>query len=254
MAASQKVAVVTGAGTGIGKAVALALMKEGYAAVLAGRRKDKLEETASEGKATGAKSLVVPTDVSDPAAIRALFAKTKESFGRLDVLFNNAGIGAPAVPLEDLPYETWKQVVDTNLTGLFLCTQEAIKIMKAQDPRGGRIINNGSISAHAPRPRSVAYTATKHAVTGLTKSTALDCRGYDIACGQIDIGNAATPLTDRMVQGQGVMQADGSMAVEARMDVEHVGRAVVYMASLPLDTNVLFMTVMANLMPFVGRG
>jgi len=222
-------------------------MKEGYAAVFAGRRKDKLEEAASEGKASGAKSLVVPTDVSDPAAIKALFAKTKDTFGRLDVLFNNAGIGAPAVPLEDLPYETWKQVVDTNLTGMFLCTQEAIRIMKAQDPRGGRIINNGSISAHAPRPRSVAYTATKHAVTGLTKSTALDCRGYNICCGQIDIGNAATPLTERMVQGQGVMQADGRMAMEARMNADDVGRAVVYMANLPLDTNVLFMTVMANL-------
>jgi len=254
MAALQKVAVVTGAGTGIGKAVALALMKEGYAAVFAGRRKDKLEEAASEGKSSSAKSLIVPTDVSDPAAIKALFAKTKETFGRLDVLFNNAGIGAPAVPLEDLPYETWKQVVDTNLTGMFLCTQEAIKIMKAQDPRGGRIINNGSISAHAPRPRSIAYTATKHAVTGLTKSTALDCRGYNIACGQIDIGNAATPLTERMVQGQGVMQADGRMAVEPRMNADDVGRAVVYMVNLPLDTNVLFMTVMANLMPFVGRG
>jgi NAD(P)-dependent dehydrogenase (short-subunit alcohol dehydrogenase family) len=254
MAALQKVTVVTGAGTGIGKAVALALMKEGYAAVLAGRRKDKLDEVASEGKAIGAKSLVVPTDVSDPGAIKALFAKTKETFGRLDVLFNNAGIGAPAVPLEDLPYETWKKVVDTNLTGMFLCTQEAIKIMKSQDPRGGRIINNGSISAHTPRPRSVAYTATKHAVSGLTKSTALDCRAYNITCGQIDIGNAATPLTERMVEGQGVMQADGRMAVEPRMNVDDVGRAVVYMANLPLDTNVLFMTVMANLMPFVGRG
>ena len=254
MAALQKVAVVTGAGTGIGKAVALALMKEGYAAVFAGRRKDKLEEAASEGKASGAIGLVVPTDVSDPAAIKALFAVTRETFGRLDVLFNNAGIGAPAMPLEDLPLETWKKVVDTNLTGMFLCTQEAIRIMKAQDPRGGRIINNGSISAHAPRPRSVAYTATKHAVTGLTKSTALDCRGYNICCGQIDIGNAATPLTERMVQGQGVMQADGRMAMEARMNADDVGRAVVYMANLPLDTNVLFMTVMANLMPFVGRG
>ena len=254
MAALQKVAVITGAGTGIGKAVALALMKEGYAAVFAGRRKDKLEEAASEGKSTGAKSLVVPTDVSDPASIKALFAKTKDTFGRLDVLFNNAGIGAPAVPLEDLPYETWKKVVDTNLTGMFLCTQEAIRIMKAQDPRGGRIINYGSISAHAPRPRSVAYTATKHAVTGLTKSTSLDCRSYDITCGQIDIGNAATPLTERMVAGQGVMQADGKMAVEPRMNADAVGRAVVYMANLPLDTNVLFMTVMANLMPFVGRG
>ena len=254
MAQLQKVAVITGAGTGIGKAVALALMKEGYAAVLAGRRKDKLEETAQEGKSTGAKSLVVVTDVGDPAAIRALFAKTKDTFGRLDVLFNNAGIGAPAVPLEDLPYETWKQVVDVNLTGMFLCTQEAIKIMKAQDPRGGRIINNGSISAHGPRPRSVAYTATKHAVTGLTKSTALDCRGYNITCSQIDIGNAATPLTERMVQGQGVLQPDGSSMVEARMNADDVGRAVVYIANLPLDTNVLFMTVMANLMPFVGRG
>src|SRR5437667_11743744 len=254
MAALQKVAVITGAGTGIGKAVALALMRDGYAAVLAGRRKDKLEETASAGKSMGAKALVVATDVSDPAAIKALFAKAKEAFGRLDVLFNNAGIGAPAVPLEDLPFETWQKVIATNLTGMFVCTQEAIKIMKAQDPRGGRIINNGSISAHAPRPRSVAYTATKHAVSGLTKSTSLDCRGYNIACGQIDIGNAATPLTERMVQGQGVMQADGRMAVEPRMEADDVGRAVVYMASLPPDTNVLFMTVMANLMPFVGRG
>jgi NAD(P)-dependent dehydrogenase (short-subunit alcohol dehydrogenase family) len=254
MPASQKVAVVTGAGTGIGKAVALALMREGYAVALAGRREDKLKETESEGRATNGKSLVVPTDVSDPAAVKALFAKTKEAFGRLDVLFNNAGIGAPAMPMEDLPLETWKKVVDTNLTGLFLCTQEAIRLMKAQDPRGGRIINNGSISAHTPRPRAVAYTATKHAVTGLTKQTALDCRGQDICCGQIDIGNAATPLTERMVQGQGVLQPDGRSMVEARMNADDVGRAVVYMASLPLDTNVLFMTVMANLMPFVGRG
>src|SRR5437667_2576172 len=194
MAQLQKVAVVTGAGTGIGKAVALALMKEGYAAVLAGRRKDKLEETASEGKSTGAKTLAVPTDIGDPAAIKALFAKTKETFSRLDVLFNNAGMGAPAVPLEDLTYEKWKQVVDVNLTGMFLCTQEAFRIMKGQEPRGGRIINNGSISAHAPRPNSAPYTATKHAVTGLTKSSALDGRKYDIACGQIDIGNARTPL------------------------------------------------------------
>ena len=252
MAEVQKIAVITGAGTGIGKAVALALMREGYVAVLAGRRKDKLEETAHEGG--NAKSLVVPTDVSDPASIRHLFATAKNTFGRLDLLFNNAGIGAPAVPLEDLPYETWQKVVDTNLTGIFLCTQEAIKIMKAQNPRGGRIINNGSISAHAPRPRSVAYTATKHAVTGLTKSISLDCRGYDITCGQIDIGNAATPLTERMAQGQGVMQADGRMTMEPRMNADDVGRAVVYMASLPLDSNVLFMTVMANLMPYVGRG
>ena len=254
MAGLQKVAIITGAGTGIGRAVALALMREGYAAVLAGRRKEKLEETAGEGSSTGAKSLVVPTDVSDPQSIKSLFAKTKEIFGRLDLLFNNAGIGAPAVPLEELPYETWQKVVATNLTGMFICTQEAIKIMKAQDPRGGRIINNGSISAYAPRPRSVAYTATKHAVTGLTKSTSLDCRGYDIACGQIDIGNAATPLTERMAQGQGVMQADGRMAMEPRMQADDVGRAVAYMANLPLNTNVLFMTVMANLMPFVGRG
>jgi NAD(P)-dependent dehydrogenase (short-subunit alcohol dehydrogenase family) len=254
MAQSQKVALVTGAGTGIGKAVALALMKEGYAVVLAGRRQDKLEETANEGKSTGAKSLVVPTDVSDAASIKALFAKTKATFGRLDVLFNNAGIGAPAVPLEDLPLETWRKVVDTNLTGMFLCTQEAIKIMKDQSPRGGRIINNGSISAHTPRPRSAAYTATKHAVSGLTKSTSLDCRAYDITCSQIDIGNAATPLTERLVQGQGVMQADGRMAIEPRMDADDVGKAVVYIANLPLHTNVLFMTVMANLMPFVGRG
>ena len=254
MAALQKVAVITGAGTGIGKAVALALMRDGYAAVLAGRRKDKLAETANEGKSTGAKSLVVPTDVSDPAAINALFAKTKEAFGRLDVLFNNAGIGAPAVPLEDLPYETWKKVVDTNLTGMFLCTQEAIKIMKSQDPRGGRIINNGSISAHAPRPFSAAYTSTKHAITGLTRATNLDGRAYDIAVGQIDIGNAATPMTDRMVNGPGVMQPDGSMKQEPRMDAKAVGDAVAYMATLPLDANVLFMTVMANLMPFVGRG
>jgi NAD(P)-dependent dehydrogenase (short-subunit alcohol dehydrogenase family) len=249
-----KVAVVTGAGTGVGKAVSIALMREGYAAVLAGRRQDKLEETAQEGQAIGAKTLVVPTDVSDPASVKALFARTKDTFGRLDVLFNNAGIGAPAMPLEDLPLETWRKVVDTNLTGIFLCTQEAIRLMKAQDPRGGRIINNGSISAHTPRPRSVAYTATKHAVTGLTKQTALDCRGQDICCGQIDIGNAATPLTERMVQGQGVMQPDGRMMTEARMEAGDVGRAVAYMASLPLDTNVLFMTVMANLMPFVGRG
>jgi NAD(P)-dependent dehydrogenase (short-subunit alcohol dehydrogenase family) len=254
MAATQKVGLVTGAGTGIGKAVALALMREGYAVALAGRRRDKLEETANEGAATGANNLVVATDVSDPDSVKALFAKTKEAFGRLDVLFNNAGIGAPAMPLEDLPYETWKKVVDINLTGMFLCTQQAIKLMNAQDPRGGRIINNGSISAHTPRPGAVAYTATKHAVTGLTKQTALDCRGQSICCGQIDIGNAATPLTERMVQGHGVLQPDGRTMVEPRMNADDVGRAVVYMAGLPLDTNVLFMTVMSNLMPFVGRG
>src|SRR5215813_18268 len=209
---ANKVAMVTGAGTGVGKAVALALVRENYAVVLAGRRKDKLDETAAEAK--GAKVLVVPTDVTDPDSIKALFAKTRETFGRLDVLFNNAGIGAPAVPLEELPLETWRKVVDTNLTGLFLCTQEAIRMMKAQDPRGGRIINNGSISAHTPRPRAVAYTATKHAVTGLTKQTALDFRGHDICCSQIDIGNAATPLTERMVQGEGVLQPDGRKMIE----------------------------------------
>jgi NAD(P)-dependent dehydrogenase (short-subunit alcohol dehydrogenase family) len=252
--ASQKISIVTGAGTGVGRAAALALMKAGYAVVLAGRRKDMLEQVAKEGAATGGKSLAMPTDIADPTAIKALFAKTKETYGRLDLLFNNAGIGAPAVPLEELPFETWKAVVDTNLTGPFLCTQEAFRIMKNQTPRGGRIINNGSISAHTPRPMSIAYTSTKHAMTGLTKQTSLDGRPFDICCGQIDIGNAATPLTERMVQGQGVMQADGSMKVEARMEADHVGNAIVYMASLPLDTNVLFMTVMANQMPFVGRG
>ena len=249
--AAQRIALVTGAGTGVGRAVTLALAREGYAVVLAGRRKEKLEEVVREANAT---TLAVPTDVADPASIKALFAKTKERFGRLDLLFNNAGIGAPAMPIEDLPLDKWQAVVATNLTGVFLCTQEAIKIMKAQNPRGGRIINNGSISAHAPRPGSAAYTATKHAVTGLTKQTALDCRNNEICCGQIDIGNAATPLTERMVQGEGVLQPDGRKMIESRMAAEDVGRAVVYMASLPLDTNVLFMTVMANKMPFVGRG
>jgi NAD(P)-dependent dehydrogenase (short-subunit alcohol dehydrogenase family) len=252
--ASQKVALVTGAGTGVGRAVTLALLREGYAVVLAGRRKEMLEAVAKEGAQTPGKALPVQTDVADPASIKAAFARTKEEFGRLDLLFNNAGIGAPAMPIEDLPLDKWKAVVDTNLTGLFLCTQEAIRMMKAQDPCGGRIINNGSISAHTPRPGAAAYTATKHAVTGLTKQTALDCRPYDITCGQIDIGNAATPLTDRMVQGDGVLQPDGRKMIEARMNADDVGRAVVYMASLSLDTNVLFMTVMANKMPFVGRG
>ena len=250
--AQQKIAVVTGAGTGIGRAVALALMKEGFGVALAGRRQDKLDETAAEGVKTNGQSLVVPTDVSDPASVKALFAKTKDTFGRCDVLFNNAGIGAPATPIEDLPYETWKKVVDINLTGMFLCTQEAIRLMKAQNPRGGRIINNGSISAHTPRPGAAAYTATKHAVTGLTKQTALDCRGKDIVCGQIDIGNAATDMTQRMAEG--IRQANGDLLVEPRMDVTHVARAVVYMASLPLDANVQFMTVMATKMPFIGRG
>jgi NAD(P)-dependent dehydrogenase (short-subunit alcohol dehydrogenase family) len=252
MAAAEKVALVTGAGSGIGKASALALMKAGYATVLAGRRKDALDGTAEEGKATGGKALAVPTDVTDPASVKALFAAAKEAFGRLDVLFNNAGMGAPAVPLEELGFDYWTKVVATNLTGPFLCTQEAIKIMKDQNPRGGRIINNGSISAHAPRPYSVAYTATKHAITGLTKSTSLDCRQYDIACGQIDIGNAATEMTERMKKG--VMQANGTVSVEPTMNVENVARSVVFMASLPLDANVQFLTVMATKMPFVGRG
>jgi NAD(P)-dependent dehydrogenase (short-subunit alcohol dehydrogenase family) len=254
MSEFTKVALVTGAGTGVGKAVAIALAKAGYSLVLAGRRPTPLEETAAAVNAVGTQALVVPSDVSKRESIVALFAKVKSSFGRLDVLFNNAGIGAPPVPLEDLSFEAWQNVVATNLTGMFLCTQEAIKIMKAQNPRGGRIINNGSISAHTPRPFTVAYTATKHAVTGLTKSTSLDCRAYDICCGQIDIGNAVTPLTERMVEGEGILQPSGSKMIEARMDAEHVGDAVVYMAGLPLDTNVLFMTVMANKMPYVGRG
>ncbi|MGA3307439.1 MAG: SDR family oxidoreductase [Xanthobacteraceae bacterium] len=247
--AAQKIALVTGAGSGVGRAAALALSREGYAVVLAGRRLDKLEAVVKEANGT---TLVVPTDVKEPAAIRALFAKTKEAFGRLDLLFNNAGVAMRSMPIEQVPLERWQAVVATNLTGLFLCTQEAIKIMKAQNPGGGRIINNGSISAHAPRPGTAAYTATKHAVTGLTKQTALDCRAYDICCGQIDIGNAATALTEKMVEG--MLQADGRTMPEARMNADDVGRAVVYMASLPLDANVLFMTVMANKMPFVGRG
>ena len=248
----MKVALVTGAGSGIGKASAIALAKAGFSVVLAGRRADALEAVAKE---IGKNALAVATDVGDPKSVANLFAKTKEKFGRLDVVFNNAGTGAPGtINLEDLTFEQWQSVVNTNLTGPFLCTQEAFKIMKAQSPMGGRIINNGSISAHVPRPNSAPYTSTKHAITGLTRSTSLDGRKYNIACGQIDIGNAATPLTERMVQGQGVMQADGHMAVEPRMNVDDVGRAVAYMAGLPLDTNVLFMTVMANLMPFVGRG
>jgi NAD(P)-dependent dehydrogenase (short-subunit alcohol dehydrogenase family) len=246
---AEKVALITGAGTGIGKAAALALSQDGYAIVLSGRRQEMLEDVARQAKT---RTLVVPGDVGDVAAVRAMFAKTRETFGRLDLLFNNAGIGAPGVPLEDLPFDKWKAVVDTNLTGSFLCTQEAIKIMKDQTPRGGRIINNGSISAHAPRPNSVAYTSTKHAITGLTKSTSLDCRKYDIACGQIDIGNAETPLASRMRNG--VPQAHGAVVPEPLMDVEHVARAIVYMASLPLDANVQFMTVMATKMPFIGRG
>ncbi|MCH8000227.1 MAG: SDR family oxidoreductase [Proteobacteria bacterium] len=248
----DKVAIVTGAGSGIGRQVALALLGEGYSVALAGRRAAPLEETVTAAGAAGSRALAVATDVSDPASVRALFATTKEAFGRLDLLFNNAGINAPGIPLEDLSYEQWTAVVDINLTGAFLCTQEAFKLMKGQDPRGGRIINNGSISAHVPRPNSAPYTATKHAITGLTKSTALDGRKYDIACGQIDIGNAATEMTARMKEG--VPQADGSVAVEPTMDAADVGRAVAFMASLPLDSNVQFLTVMATKMPFIGRG
>ena len=251
---SGKIAVITGAGSGIGRASSLALLKNGYKVALAGRRKDALDETAKMAGNNAPNALAVPTDVTKRDDIVALFAKVKATWGRLDLVFNNAGGGAPPVPLEELPYETWLNVVAANLTGPFLCTQEAMKIMREQKPRGGRIINNGSISAHAPRPYSVAYTSTKHAVTGLTKSTSLDCRKYDICCGQVDIGNAATPLTERMVQGEGVLQPDGRKMIEPRMEADHVGNAVVYMASLPLDTNVLFMTVMANTMPFVGRG
>lgn len=252
MTADGKIALVTGAGSGIGRATALALLAEGYTVVLAGRRRDALEETVTDAGPHGARALPVSTDVSDEASVRQLFAQTQQTYGRLDVLFNNAGTGAPAVPLEDLTLDQWRRVVDTNLTGVFLCTREAFRLMKAQTPRGGRIINNGSLSAHTPRPRSAPYTATKHAVTGLTRATALDGRPFDIACGQIDIGNAATEMTARMAQG--VLQANGTVAVEPTMDVAHVARAVVYMASLPLDANVLFLTVMATQMPFVGRG
>jgi NAD(P)-dependent dehydrogenase (short-subunit alcohol dehydrogenase family) len=247
-----KVALITGAGSGIGRATGLALLSEGYSVVLAGRRRAALEQTAEAAGPARAHALVVPTDVGDPQSVSTLFATTKETFGRLDLLFNNAGTGAPAVPLEDLTIEQWQRVVDVNLTGAFLCTQAAFRLMKDQDPRGGRIINNGSISAYTPRPNSAPYTATKHAITGLTKSTALDGRKYDIACGQIDIGNAQTEMTARMAQG--VLQADGRTAAEPTMDVQHVARAVLYMASLPLDANVLFLTVMATKMPFVGRG
>ena len=250
MDGAGKVAIITGAGTGVGKAVALSLLKRGYSVVLSGRRREPLDEVSAEAEA--GRTLVVPTDVTRPADIEALFARTRETYGRLDLLFNNAGIGAPAVPLEDIPLETWRAVVDTNLTGLFLCTQQAFRIMKDQDPRGGRIINNGSISAHAPRPLTIPYTSTKHAVTGLTKSTSLDGRRYDIACGQIDIGNADTAMGGRMKAG--VPQADGSIRAEPVMDPQVVADAVVYMASLPLEANVQFMTVMATKMPFVGRG
>jgi NAD(P)-dependent dehydrogenase (short-subunit alcohol dehydrogenase family) len=252
MTSSPKVAIVTGAGTGIGKAVALALLKDGYRVALAGRRREPLEEAIAGAAHPGGAALAIPTDVSNPASVRALFARVRDAFGRLDVLFNNAGVGAPAINLEELTVEQWKNVVDINLTGAFLCTQEAIRMMKDQTPRGGRIINNGSISAHAPRPNSAPYTATKHAITGLTKSTSLDGRKYDIACGQVDIGNAATEMAARMAKG--VPQASGAIAIEPLMDVGHVASAVLYMASLPLDANVQFLTVMATKMPFVGRG
>jgi NAD(P)-dependent dehydrogenase (short-subunit alcohol dehydrogenase family) len=246
------VAIVTGAGSGIGRAVALALVAEGYAVALGGRRAAPLEDTAGKAGVTGVRTLVVPTDVTDADSVRALFAATVEAFGRVDVLFNNAGINVPGVPIDELTVEQWKSVVDTNLTGPFLCTREAFAVMKRQQPRGGRIINNGSISAYAPRPHSAPYTATKHAITGLTKSTSLDGRQYDIACSQIDIGNAATEMTERMAQG--ILQANGQVTVEPRLDLVHVATAVVYMAGLPLDANVQFMTVMATKMPFIGRG
>jgi NAD(P)-dependent dehydrogenase (short-subunit alcohol dehydrogenase family) len=252
MSSNGKVAIVTGAGSGIGMAVAVTLLKHGYSVALAGRRADALAEAAREAGEAGSRALAVATDVGNPASVRALFERTKERFGRLDLLFNNAGTGAPGIPMEDLTFEQWQNVVNVNLTGVFLCTQEAIRIMKAQTPRGGRIINNGSISAHTPRPNSAPYTSTKHAVTGLTKSTALDCRKYDIACGQIDIGNALTPMAARMAKG--VPQANGEIAAEPLMDVQCVADAVLHMASLPPDANVLFMTIMATKMPFVGRG
>jgi NADP-dependent 3-hydroxy acid dehydrogenase YdfG len=251
MGTHNKVAVITGAGSGIGKAVALAFLKDGYRVALAGRRAEMLEKTIAESGAPASQALALATDVADPKSVQALFAKTKQTFGRLDVLFNNAGVSIGG-PIEDIAYEQWKTVVDINLSGVFLCTQEAFKIMKDQAPRGGRIINNGSISAHAPRPNSAPYTATKHAVTGLTKSTSLDGRKYDIACGQIDIGNAGTEMAQRMAQG--VPQANGSIAVEPLMDVNHVGAAVLHMANLPLESNVQFLTIMATKMPFVGRG
>jgi NADP-dependent 3-hydroxy acid dehydrogenase YdfG len=255
MSAIMKVAIVTGAGSGIGKQTARAFLKEGYSVVLAGRRKEPLETTASEFGSAAAQALVVPTDVADPNDVHNLFTKTKEAFGRIDILFNNAGLFGPSVLFEDIHYEEWKTVVNTNLTGAFLCAREAFRIMKSQHPMGGRIINNGSISAHAPRPNSAPYTATKHAITGLTKSLSLDGRKYDIVCCQIDIGNAATDLIKAILEdGTGATQADGSFAQEPTMDLDHVASAIVHMASLPLDVNVQFMTIMATKMPFIGRG
>jgi len=247
----SKIAIVTGAGSGIGKAAALALLQDGWSVALAGRRSEPLEQVARDSGA-GARALAVPTDVAKPESVKQLFGAVKQRWGRLDLVFNNAGVNAPGIPLEELSLEQWRNVVDVNLTGMFLCMQEAFRVMKDQDPRGGRIINNGSISAHAPRPNSSPYTATKHAVTGLTKCGALDGRRYDIACGQIDIGNARTEMAERMAKG--VPQASGEVKVEPLMDVAHVARTVVYMASLPLDANVQFVTVMATKMPFVGRG
>ncbi len=252
MATPQKIALVTGAGSGIGRAVAHALLSAGWSVVLTGRRPDALDAAVRESGAPSERVLVVANDVTDPAAVKNLFARTREGFGRLDLLFNNAGVSAPGVPFDELPLDAWKSVVETNLTGCFLCAQEAFRLMKTQSPRGGRIINNGSISAHVPRPNSAPYTATKHAITGLTKSLALDGRAHDIACGQIDIGNADTPMAGKMKQG--VPQANGTLAIEPTMDVRHVADAVLYMASLPLDTNVPTITVMATKMPYVGRG
>lgn len=252
MASHNKAAIITGAGSGIGKAVALAFLNDGYRVALAGRRQDALQSTIKEAGESGANAIAVPTDVSDPDAVKKLFSQARDKFGRVDVVFNNAGVNAPGVPLEELTVDQWKNVVDINLSGMFYCIQEAFRVMKDQDPRGGRIINNGSISAHAPRPNSAPYTATKHAVTGLTKCASLDGRKYDIACGQIDIGNAMTELAARMAKG--VPQADGSIKPEAMMRVSEVASAALYMASLPIDTNVQFMTIMATKMPFVGRG
>lgn len=252
MTANGKIAIVTGAGSGIGRAAALALQAAGYSVVLAGRRAAQLEQTAAQAAPGGGPLLVVPTDVTRPESVQALFARTREEFRRLDLLFNNAGIGAPPVPMEELSFERWSAVVAVNLTGAFLCAQQAIKLMKSQTPRGGRIINNGSISAHVPRPNSAPYTATKHAITGLTRSISLDGRPYDIACGQIDIGNAATEMSERVAEG--VPQASGSILAEPRFDVRHVADAVVYMAGLPLEANVQFLTILATKMPYIGRG